>query len=149
MMLRNRRLRVSMGDKFSSQRFLNHGLPQGSVLAPTLFNSYTSDMLPTGSRKLLHADDFPLAAQAATFNDIESTMNQDLSTKWRLKPNPHHLNKVEATTKTTINLVQKLATTSWGASAPSVCGTSTMALVYPVAECCAAAWTRSSRHSTC
>jgi len=46
-MLTNRRYQVFMGCKGSKWRTANNGLPQGSVLAPTLFNLYLHDIPKT------------------------------------------------------------------------------------------------------
>ena len=93
-MLSNRMFRVFVGDKSSKFRRLNNGLPQGSVLAPLLFNLYTSDLPPTISRKFIYADDLALSFQHKQFETIEKTLSKDLTTmntyfkKWRLCPNP-------------------------------------------------------------
>ena len=92
LLLHNRRFRVHLGDNISSWRTQKDGLPQGSVLAPTLFNLYTNDLPPTVSRKFIYADDICCATQARSFEVLESTLNADVALledycyKWRLKP---------------------------------------------------------------
>ena len=51
---------VTSDDQRSRKRRLRNGLPQGSVLAPILFNIYISDMPPTTSLRFLYADDSAL-----------------------------------------------------------------------------------------
>ena len=45
--LRCRKIQVQVGEKLSSIRTLDEGLPQGSVLSCTLFNIYTNDICTT------------------------------------------------------------------------------------------------------
>jgi hypothetical protein len=93
-MLSNRQFRVFVEDKSSKFRFLNNGLPQGSVLSPILFNLYTSDLPPINSRKFIYADDLAMAYQHQNFENVENGLSDDLIplnkcfTKWRLCPNP-------------------------------------------------------------
>ena len=87
--LDQRSFRVHMGDDVSSWRRQVNGLPQGSVLAPTLFNLYTNDLPVTRSRRFIYADDICCALQAETFSEIECTLTADLAKYcqlWRLKP---------------------------------------------------------------
>lgn len=93
-MLADRTFQVVSGEQTSAQRTLNNGLPQGSVLAPLLFNLYIADMPYTTSRKFGYADDWVLATQHKNFEVMETTLTSDLVTlssyfrKWRLQPNP-------------------------------------------------------------
>ena len=92
MFLRDRRFRVHMGDKVSRWRTQRSGLPQGSVLSPTLFNLYINDMPETTSHKFIYADDICCAAQAKTFTELETTLSSDMRKLteyfklWRLVP---------------------------------------------------------------
>ena len=93
-MLTGRAFRVILGNKISSTRMVNEGLPQGSVLAPLLFNLYISDMPETRSRKFGYADDWVLTTQHRCFEETENVLSADLVTlgtyfrRWRLRPNP-------------------------------------------------------------
>ena len=94
-LLSNRRFYVEMEGKESRWRVLKNGLPQGSVLAPTLFNIYTND-LPTfhDIRRFIYADDLCLATQSNDFKTIEGRLTRALHQlsayykKWHLNPNP-------------------------------------------------------------
>ena len=82
-MLTDRRFRVFIGDKTSKFRTLNNGLPQGSVLAPLLFNLYTSDLPQTISRKFIYADDLALTYRHNDFNTLENALSTDLDTMYQ------------------------------------------------------------------
>ena len=92
LLLEQQRFRVHMGDISSSWRVQKNGLPQGSVLAPTLFNLYINDLPATTCRKFIYADDICLAHQARTFEDLNTTINADIAKiseyckRWRLQP---------------------------------------------------------------
>ena len=90
----NRRFRVCLCDQSSCVRTLNNGLLQGSILAPTLFNIYVSNMPTTISNKFAYADDLALATQGTDLIDISSTLSKDLEVMaiffsyWCLRLNP-------------------------------------------------------------
>lgn len=76
-MLSNREFVVHVNNETSKKCILNNGLPQGSVLAPLLFNLYISNMPDTISLKFGYADDNSLAAQSHSFSECEETLNKD------------------------------------------------------------------------
>ena len=67
------------GQKRSGFKQLKNCLPQGSVLAPLLFNVYTADLPPTESRKFAYADDLALAIQHKDFHETERILTSDLA----------------------------------------------------------------------
>ena len=91
-LVRNRSFTLTTGDsKQSRLRRLENGVPQGSVLAPLLFNIYTYDLPSMISRKFAYADDLALLHSSGNWKDLEETLSQDMSTlsaylqTWKLK----------------------------------------------------------------
>lgn len=94
-LLENRRFFVEFQGRRSRWRNQRNGLPQGSVLAPILFNIYTNDQpLPENTKSFIYADDLALTTQTDTFDEAEISLTaalEELGTyyeKNQLKPNP-------------------------------------------------------------
>ena len=80
-MLESRRFFVVLNGKKSRWRRQRNGLPQGSVLAPMLFNIYTNDQpIHADTRSFIYADDLCIASQGNDFNNIEASLTSALST---------------------------------------------------------------------
>ena len=112
-LLENRSFYVEMDGRKSRWRNQKNGLPQGSVLAPLLFNIYTNDLPQFQDiRRFIYADDLCIATQSRSFNIIGQRLTRALSSlsdyykKWHLKANPmktqvcsFHLNNHQANRK--------------------------------------------------
>ena len=109
-LVRNRSFTFTTGDsKRSRLRRLKNGLPQGSVLAPLLFNIYVYDLPSTVSRRYACANDLALSYSSDDLKDLEGVLSQDMTTistylqTWRLQfshtktvTTAFHLNNREA-----------------------------------------------------
>ena len=85
------------------------GVPQGSVLALLLFNTYISDLSTTVSRKYAYADDLAIMHADGYWQAVEGVLTKDMATvgeylqTWKLKLSTtktvsaaFHLNNKEA-----------------------------------------------------
>ncbi len=95
--LRRRTFQVKYRGALSKTHFMTAGVPQGSLLSPTLFNVYTHD-IPLNenqhSYKALYADDTTVMVQYSSpkmiTHRLQANINrlQDWYDKWRIDVNP-------------------------------------------------------------
>ena len=92
--LQQRTFRIKSGTSFSSMQPISAGVPQGSVLAPTLYSVYTQDLpLLPHCQYSLYADDTVIYTSHFNFQEACTRMQRALdlltqwSTKWRIKIN--------------------------------------------------------------
>ena len=84
-------LLLPVNSKQSRLRRLKNGFPQGSVLAPLLFNIYTYNLPLMISRRFAYTDDLALLHSSENWKNLKGTLSPDVSTLsaylqiWRLK----------------------------------------------------------------
>ena len=91
-LIRNRSFTLTTGDNKPSRfRRLKNGVPQGSVLAPLLFNIYIYDLPSITSKKYVYADDMAILYLSEDWKMLGKTLSEDMTTlsaylqTWRLK----------------------------------------------------------------
>ena len=91
-MVGNRIFTLTTGNgKRSRLRRLKNGVPQGSVLAPLLFNIYIFRLPTTVSRNYAYADDLAIMHADGDWQEVEGVLNKDMATvgeylqTWTLK----------------------------------------------------------------
>ena len=102
-------MEISDGEH-SRKRRLRNGLPQGSVLAPILFNIYTADFLFTVSSQYVYADDSALGSANDSFEKIQASLKADLDILARYFQHCHLKLSKQKTVCTIFHLANKLAT---------------------------------------
>ena len=92
--LANCQMRVKVGSTMSSEVELKAGVPQGSVISPTLFTIYINDLfktIPADISHSLYADDGAMWVSGRNIEELLSTMQRGLreienwSHKWGLE----------------------------------------------------------------
>ena len=80
-MVGNRSFALTTGnDKRSRLRRLKNGVPQGSVLAPLLFDIYISVLPNIVSRKYAYADDLAIVDADGEWQAVEGVLTKDMAT---------------------------------------------------------------------
>ena len=93
-LVRNRSFTLTTGDsKPNRLRGLKNGVPQGSVLAPSLSSIFMYHLPSVTSKKYAYADDFAILHSSEDWKVLERALSKDMTTlsaylqTWRLKRN--------------------------------------------------------------
>ena len=78
-LITNRSFKLYVGRDSSKTYTIKNGEPQGSVLAPMLFNIYMYDIPNTASTKYMYADDIDLMESGLNYAEIQQTLTNDLT----------------------------------------------------------------------
>lgn len=98
--LTNRKFKVKINEDYSDEKKCSAGVPQGSIIGPTLFNAYIKDLPLTENTEIaLYADDTAICATStlpsAIVRKLQTAINKMFKyySKWKIKIN---INKCEA-----------------------------------------------------
>lgn len=93
--IKNRTFTVHLGDTLSEPNSIPAGLPQGSILSPSLYSIYVSDLkFNSHTDSACYADDTAIYASTSRTGTIikrlQSSLNsvQNFFDKWRINANP-------------------------------------------------------------
>lgn len=92
--LRNRKFQVKINEEMSETKNIEAGVPQGSILGPTLYNIYTSDIPKLYNSKIAqYADDTVIYTHNRIKTALTRKLQEDLDIfmrwahKWKIKIN--------------------------------------------------------------
>jgi len=79
--LAGRRQRILINGELSDCRAITHGVPQGSILGPLVFNIYVNSLpdVVKNARVILYADDAVLICTASTSVQLQAILARDFN----------------------------------------------------------------------
>lgn len=111
--LSNRSFAIKILNTLSQPKPIKAGVPQGSVLSPTLFNLYIADIPKTPkTRIMMYADDTALYTSAYFAEDARAALKSHLEllmpylSKWKIKLNASKTELLTLTRKRTNNIME-------------------------------------------